>query len=373
MKKVGVNMGQRGRPPKNKTSIEIKVPRPRGRPPKKEKIILMPCLCCGRDYDIKNFYSSNSILYKIKGKIPYCKSCISLIYNEFLQECKTRGYRNPEQKATQRICMSLDLYYSDALFENAMNDYVKNKDSSNNELSFMSFYIRHAKLTQYSNKNYNSTILEDYQDTKKNQKLMSTFNDNDWKQDAIVEKASKFFGAGLNRDDYLFLQNEYDDWTARHECQTKAQEEVFKAICFNRWKAHKANIAGEDTKDLDRTFKDLLDTGKLQPKQSKENDILSTDKRTLGEMTAIWEDMILQPVPAPQGHLADIDHIKELDGFIRGHTCKAVGIPNFYSETYSKLMKQFTVTKPQYEDDYDSETAFDNIFGESSNNTIIEE
>ena len=44
-----------------------------------------------------------------------------------------------------------------------------------------------------------------------------------------------------------------------------------------------------------------------------------------------------------------------------------------YSETYSKLMKQFTVTKPQYEDDYDSETAFDNIFGESSNNTIIEE
>ena len=180
-------------------------------------------------------------------------------------------------------------------------------------------------------------------------------------------------GSGLNSDDYVFLQNEYDDWTSRHECQTKAQEEVFKAICFNRWKAHKANIAGEDTKDLDRTFKDLLDTGKLQPKQSKENDILSTDKRTLGEMAEIWEDTILKPIPTPQGHLADIDHIGELDGFIRGHTCKAVGIQNFYSETYSKLMKQFTVNKPQYEDDYDSETSFDNIFGGIGDNSNSEE
>lgn len=370
MKKVGVNMGQRGRPPKNKPSTETKTPRPRGRPPKKEKIILMPCLCCGRDYDIKNFYSSNSILYKIKGKIPYCKSCISLIYNEFLQECKTRGYRNPEQKATQRICMSLDLYYSDALFENAMNDYVKNKDSSNNELSFMSFYIRHAKLTQYSNKDYNSTILEDYQDTKKNQKLMSTFNDNDWKQDAIVEKASKFFGAGLNRDDYLFLQNEYDDWTARHECQTKAQEELIKQICFTQLSLFKALRSGEDSKakDLNATLIKQMDAAKLQPKQNKVNTTAET--QTLGTLIEQWETT--KPIPPVDDELKDVHKLGLfLDVFFKGHLARMMGLKNGVSKYYDEYMKKFTVNKTQRNSDNeenienDSEAIFDALFGSS--------
>ncbi|MBQ9657189.1 MAG: hypothetical protein IJV31_00915 [Clostridia bacterium] len=369
-------MSKRGRPPKIDISLSDvqSNPRPRGRPPKdKTAKIMMSCACCGEDNDINEYYDSDSILYKAKGKLPYCKDCINKIYDEYLKECQNREYKNPDKKATQRICMSFDLYYSDDLYENAMTEFTKKNDNSKNELSFMPYYFRHVKLLQYKTKDYNDTIFKDYQDIKKKQKLMSSFNDDDFNQEAIVTKASKFFGSGLNSDDYVFLQNEYDDWTSRHECQTKAQEEVFKAICFNRWKAHKANIAGEDTKDLDRTFKDLLDTGKLQPKQSKENDILSTDKRTLGEMAEIWEDTILKPIPTPQGHLADIDHIGELDGFIRGHTCKAVGIQNFYSETYSKLMKQFTVNKPQYEDDYDSETSFDNIFGGIGGNSNSEE
>lgn len=370
MKKVGVNMGQRGRPPKNKSSTETKTPKPRGRPPKKEKIILMPCLCCGRDYDIKNFYSSNSILYKIKSKIPYCKSCISLIYNEFLQECKTRGYRNPEQKATQRICMSLDLYYSDALFENAMNDYVKNKDSSNNELSFMSFYIRHAKLTQYSSKDYNSTILEDYQDTKKNQKLMSTFNDNDWKQDAIVEKASKFFGAGLNRDDYLFLQNEYDDWTARHECQTKAQEELIKQICFTQLSLFKALRSGEDSKakDLNATLIKQMDAAKLQPKQNKVNTTAET--QTLGTLIEQWETT--KPIPPVDDELKDVHKLGLfLDVFFKGHLARMMGLKNGVSKYYDEYMKKFTVNKTQRNSDdeenieNDSEAIFDALFGSS--------
>ena len=370
MKKVGVNMGQRGRPPKNKSSTETKTPRPRGRPPKKEKIILMPCLCCGRDYDIKNFYSSNSLLYKIKSKIPYCKSCIALIYDEFFKECKIRGYRNPEQKATQRICMSLDLYYSDALFENAMNDYVKNKDSSNNELSFMSFYIRHAKLTQYSNKDYNSTILEDYQDTKKNQKLMSTFNDNDWKQDAIVEKASKFFGAGLNRDDYLFLQNEYDDWTARHECQTKAQEELIKQICFTQLSLFKALRSGEDSKakDLNATLIKQMDAAKLQPKQNKVNTTAET--QTLGTLIEQWETT--KPIPPVDDELKDVHKLGLfLDVFFKGHLARMMGLKNGVSKYYDEYMKKFTVNKTQRNSDdeenieNDSEAIFDALFGSS--------
>ena len=71
-------------------------------------------------------------------------------------------------------------------------------------------------------------------------------------------------------------------------------------------------------------------------------------------------------MPKPTGHLADIDHIAELDGFMRGHTIVSVGeSPNSYSEVYEKVMKQFTVNRPEYTDDYASDEAFDKVVGEA--------
>ena len=151
-------MSKRGRPPKIDISLSDvqSNPRPRGRPPKdKTAKIMMSCACCGEDNDINEYYDSDSILYKAKGKLPYCKDCINKIYDEYLKECQNREYKNPDKKATQRICMSFDLYYSDDLYENAMTEFTKKNDNSKNELSFMPYYFRHVKLLQYKTKDYN--------------------------------------------------------------------------------------------------------------------------------------------------------------------------------------------------------------------------
>ena len=50
----------------------------------------------------------------------------------------------------------------------------------------------------------------------------------------IASKAAKFFGSGFTNEEYVYLQEQYDDWVTRHECQTKAQEEIFKQICFTQ-------------------------------------------------------------------------------------------------------------------------------------------
>ena len=57
-----------------------------------------------------------------------------------------------------------------------------------------------------------------------------------------VSKTKELTTEIINEDkiEVDFLKREYDDWTARHECKTKTQEEIFKDICFNRlqnWKA----------------------------------------------------------------------------------------------------------------------------------------
>lgn len=340
------------------------------------KVKKIHCLCCNKEDESDNYYDSDSLQYRTYGKIPYCTTCIEKMYLEYLAKFKVLNKGDAEKHATQRICMMLDLYYKDSIFESAMEFHKKNVQTSKNSASFIAQYVRFSKMYQYRKKNYFTTIEDDFKKVReeaaeKQGTVLSTFDKSTTETQSKVIQATKIFGEGFPEEDYLFLLDQYEDWTSRHECKTKSQEEIFKAICFNRLKAHKANLVGDDTKDLDRTFKDLLDTGKLQPKQNKESII--ADKMRMGDMISMWENVIKKPVPKATGHLADIDHIAELDGFMRGHTIVSVGEkPNSYSETYKKIMRKYTVGKPEFdEDNYDSDDTFDRIAGEVLDKTLL--
>ena len=41
-----------------------------------------------------------------------------------------------------------------------------------------------------------------------------------------------------------------------------------------------------------------------------------------------------------------------------------MGLKNAFSNLYEKFMAKYTVTKPQYDEDSDSEALFDQIFGQ---------
>ena len=46
----------------------------------------------------------------------------------------------------------------------------------------------------------------------------------------------------------MFLENEYQDWITRYECNTKAQETIFERLAFKKWEINKATKAGQNTK-----------------------------------------------------------------------------------------------------------------------------
>lgn len=340
-----------------------------GRPPKIKEIMF--CMCCGEDFNIDTFYDSNSIQYKAKGKIPYCINCLNEIYQSYLEDFTQRGYTLPNKRALQRFCMTFDIYYTNKIFEKALADFKKNSQLSKKDLTFISYYLKHCKLKQYQNKNYMDTIQNEYAEIKSSERTMAMFNsEDDEEQQGKIAEAVKLFGAGFPDEDCLFLLEQYKDWTTRHECKNKAQEEVFKQLCFTQLELLKAKKCGVDTKDLNTTFMKQLEVAKLQPKQNK-SDILA-EKQTLGTLLSKWENIVKKPVPLPMPNLADIQHIGELDAFMRGHTCRTVGKKNFYSETYTNMMKKFTVNKPEYKDDPDSNTTFDDLFGDDISQTIDE-
>lgn len=322
---------------------------------KKEKYT---CFYCGNEFVETNFYKSFGNFFDNIGKIPYCKQCVEKFYQYYFDKYTNEGCLNPEEKAVKRVCMAMDIYYSKANFDSSMNKI--RQDSIN--ISPMGQYMKTIGFRQYKEKSYDDTVSEDEQ-KELAASLMDMSNVSDRK---VNEKTIKFFGAGFSDEDYEFLQEEYDDWVARHECKTKAQEEVFKRICFKQLEILKATRRGEDTKNLDATFQNYLDTAKLQPKQNAGD--TTADNQTFGTLIDKWENT--RPLPEIDEELRDVDKIGYyVDAFFKGHTCKMLNVKNAFSNLYSSMMKKFTVNKPEYnldEDDYDSELNFDTIFGDQS-------
>ena len=343
-------MATRGRPPKKDTIETVK----KGVKTTKEKYV---CFYCGKEYVNTNYYKSNSIFYTNIGKVPYCKHCVEKLYQYFFEKYTTEGRLEPERTAIKRLCSIFDIYYSDVVFISSMD---KIKESGIN-ISPMGQYMKTIQLQQYKDKSYDDTFLDEERDDFVNRAVSGVSDSGD-----VSEKTKKFFGIGFIDEDYEFLQEQYDDWTARHECQTKAQEEVFKRICFKQLEILKATRRGEDTKNLDATFQNLLDTAKLQPKQNS-GDTMS-DAQTLGTLIDKWENE--RPLPEIDEELRDVDKIGwYIDVFFRGHLSKMMGLKNGLSNIYSKFMKSYTVQKPEYSDEENSEVLFDAIFGNSSSDS----
>lgn len=309
------------------------------------------CFYCGKEYVETNFYNSNSEFYSNIGKIPYCKQCIERFYQQYFEKYTNEGCLTPEKKAVQRLCMIFDIYYSEDAYNAAINSATKREMN----ISPMGAYIKMIQLQQHKSKSYENTITEAEQENF----AMSVIS-NLSSEVTVDQKTIDFFGAGFSNEDYEYLQREYQDWTARHECNTKAQEEVFKDICFNRLQNLKALRKGEDTKDITASFQKMLDAGKLQPKQNAGD--ATADNQTFGTLIDKWENE--RPLPEIDEELRDVDKIAlYINIFFKGHLSKMMGIKNAFSNLYNKYMKKYTVEKPEYDDDDNSDALFDAVFG----------
>lgn len=322
----------------------------RGRPPKSTKATLK-CLKCKNEYVESKFYSSNSEFYSGTGKIPFCKSCIGDFYNYYYEKYKNENYAFPEKRAIKRLCMVFDMYYGEDAFAAALGEIEKTP-----AMSVIAAYMKVSHLKQNKKYTYDKTFSHDEQDS-----VTASYTNLSDDENANIDKSVvKFFGNGFSKDDYDFLKWQYDDWIARHECQTKTQEEIFKQICFTQLELLKKQRLGEDTKDLTATFQKLLETANLQPKQNSKDAM--SDAQTFGTLIDKWETT--RPIPEVEEELKDVDKIGYLiHVFFTGHMAKVLNIPSSISNLYDKFIKKYTVEKHIDSGESNNEALFDKIFG----------
>jgi hypothetical protein len=307
------------------------------------------CQTCGKSYKKRqgSFTPSKSPLYAgSDGYINTCKVCIDKLFQQY-----TDFYKGSEEKAIERICEIFDLYFN----ENALAASRKISEGR----SRINSYIAKINISPHTGKAFSDTIIE-----RANSEISSIekFEDLKEKNFKVQQKTIKFFGLGFTEEEYQQMATQYDDWISRHECKTKAQEELFKNICIIQLQIQKATKNGDKIDPLMKTYQDLLGSANLKPTQTNENTI--ADQNAFGTLIRKWEEE--RPISDPNPEWKDVDGIRKyINVWFLGHLCKMMGIRNSYSQEYEDEIAKFKVEKPEYVDEDENDNpALDEMFKE---------
>ena len=303
------------------------------------------CPVCGEPISSDNFYTDKRFAI---GVFPECKKCIRM---EVEQRKNKNDKPNETKESVMKMLQKMDIPYIDSLYESLRKDVADEVNEKNKTSPFLAYLPPIKSLPQYKCKTYADSEFGDFVSEDEEE-----INENS----RILKSAKKRFGNGFSNSELVFLENEYQDWTRRYQCENKAQELLFKRVCFKELDIDKAQKEGKDTKELDKTLQELLGSLNLKPSQNNSNAL--TESKTFGQLIEKWENE--KPIPEPDDDFKDVDRIGlYIDVFFKGHLSKMMGLKNGFSSLYEKFMHKYTVKRPEYDEDTDSEVLFEQIFG----------
>ena len=284
------------------------------------------------------------------GYFPECKKCVKA---QVEQRTNSRQEPNETVESVQRMLLKMDLPYIDSLYKAQVKNVADASSEKNRHSAFAQYIVAIKSLPQYNTKTWANSefALDDDSNPDYEQKEVKK----------TIKAGRKRFGNYPN-EDLMFLEDEYQDWTTRYACESKAQELLFKRICFKQLEIDKAQKAGRETKELDKTLQELMGSLSVKPSQKNSNSL--TETMTFGQLIDKWEQE--KPIPEPDEEFRDVDKIGlYIDVFFKGHLSKMMGLKNAFSALYERYIAKYTVKKPEYDEDVDSEVLFDKIFGKS--------
>ena len=303
------------------------------------------CGKCNSFLSRDTFYTNNDYA---SGKFPVCKKCLMLMATDY--DKKTNTYTDNKEK-TKETLKFLDLPFIESTYNSALSSIQAEVNEKNRGTAWQQYITMVQSLPNWKGMRWKDSDF-DVDDITENEEIKIN--------QKTIKNGKKRFGNGYSNEDLMFLENEYQDWITRYECNTKAQESIFERLSFKKWEINKATKSGQPTKDLDKTYQELLATANIQPRQISMDTF--ADAQTFGTLIQKYEET--RPLPEIEESLKDVDNIGlYLDTFYKGNILKCLGLKNPFHHLYEKVMKLFTVEKPEIQEDDDTSTLFEFIFG----------
>ena len=267
------------------------------------------------------------------------------------QRTKKNDKPRETKESVQYVLRMMDLPYINDAYESACKTVSDELNEKNRKAPWLQYMVMIKSLPQWNKLTWKDSEFG----------ADSISEDDEIKENSrTIKSAKKRFGNGYSNQDYMFLENEYQDWVKRYQCENKAQELLFKRICFKELDIEKAQKEGRDTKELDKSLQELMTSMNLKPSQNTSNAL--TEAKTFGQLIQKWENE--KPIPECDEDFKDVDRVGlYIDVFFKGHLSKMMGLKNAFSHKYEQFINKYTVNKPQYDEDSDSEALFDKIFG----------
>lgn len=309
---------------------------------------VMMCPKCG------NWQLTNTCFYSDKryvtDRYPICKKCIMAMVE---QREKDDDPPNETRESVQTVLKMMDRVYDDDFYSDCVKGALDEVKEKNKQSPFAVYITAVFALPQFKGLTWKDSKFGDQGEAGSDEVRLSQ---------KTIKAAKKRFGSGYSDEEYMFLENEYQDWITRNECCTKAQEEVFENLALNKLLRKRALIAGKPIKDLDAQYQAWLDSGALKPKQN--NMDAFSDAQTFGSLIQRYEET--RPLPEVSPELKDVDGLgKYINVFYLGHLAKMLGIKNDYAQQYEEEIGKYTVVPPEYTEDGDVDDGIDwnNILG----------
>lgn len=281
------------------------------------------------------------------GRYPICKRCLMRLVE---QREKDTDPANETKESVQIVLRMMNRVYDDAFYEECVKGALDETKEKNRNSPFATYITSISSLPNWKGMTWKDS---------------SFGNENIEAQEITKRKPRKeimkIFGAGFNNEEYLYLQDQYDDWCARTQVDSKAQQTYVVRICHKLLDIWKAEQNGADTTKLDDSLNKLMEGANLQPKQNVSN--AATDSLTFGQLIEKWE--MEKPIPEPSEEFKDVDGIGHyIRVWFTGWLSKALGLKaNVFTQEYEEEIAKYTVTKPEYTEEGNAEDIYERVFG----------
>lgn len=303
------------------------------------------CSHCGQWRTRMAFYSSDVSADHLEHYA--CKECI-------LDECtdydKKTGIRTDNREKTIETFKRLNWYFDEGIYNDQLQSLSEQTGEKVRSTAVQQWIVICRSLNDYKCLTFRDSVFFDSDD----ESIQLTSKRKPRKE--II----KLFGSGFTTEDYLYLQDQYDDWCARTEVDGKSQQTYIIRICFKLLDIYKAQKSGKDTEKLDKSLNDLLLAANLQPRQNVGN--ASTDSLTFSQLISKWE--LERPIPTPDPELCDVSGIgKKIRVWFGGWLANAIGLDVPQSQEYLDEVNKYTVTKPSIEEKEGSSAIYQKMYG----------
>lgn len=314
------------------------------------------CYKCGSAFSklSGNFSVSRSPIYRGIGYLPICCDCVEELYEKYVHELRD------ERKAMRRICMLLDMYWHDDLF-----DMVEKQEKVK---SFVRSYIGKTNMNRYSDKSFDDTLQEEAAAKMARMQARAAeigfVDESD--DEEIVDRHTieipaqviNFWGPGFDPEFYLELERRYKEWTDGVDTSVPSVRSLYKQICILEARINKSIAAGESIKDDMNLLNTVLGNLELKPSQKKDDADTSLDKIPFGVGIGWCEQH--KPISEPAPEFKDVDGIVHyISAWFYGHLAKMVGIKNIKSQIYEDEIAKWGVERPRNGLDDDDEYLYE--------------